>query len=251
MDTAQAGQSNPLEIWKKAAILVVIGTLTSELIACRSDRDHWHRGHHALVSENLEERHPIEISKRSVQIALPISSESSGLSTNQRQRLRNYLTGYLAQGNGPLLVQAPIGSSNEDVTIQAIQTFRDIASETGVPKSNVNWQPYHSSSGSGAPIKLAYRAYKAHPPECGIWPDDMARDDENRPYAEFGCATQQNLAVAIENPRDLVHPRGQTPRSSERRSVTWDKYVKGESVISEQSPNEAGAISDIASGGGG
>ncbi|MGI9379629.1 MAG: CpaD family pilus assembly lipoprotein, partial [Methyloligellaceae bacterium] len=87
--------------------------------------------------------------------------------------------------------------------------------------------------------------YVAVGPECGLWPDDLAHDPENRPYSEFGCATQRNLAAAIDNPRDLIEPRGTTPRSSERRSRAWDSYVNGESTVSEKSEDEAGNISEI------
>ena len=37
---------------------------------------------------------------------------------------------------------------------------------------------------------------------------------ENRPYWNFGCATQRNLAAMVDNPADLVQPRGEAPAYS-------------------------------------
>ncbi len=51
---------------------------------------------------------------------------------------------------------------------------------------------------------------------CGLWPADLGPSNdmkhfENQPYYNLGCATQQNLAAMVENPADLVQPRGETP----------------------------------------
>lgn len=49
----------------------------------------------------------------------------------------------------------------------------------------------------------------------------------NVPYPNLGCANQRNLAVMVANPADLLGPRTETARSSERRDQVWGKYVKG------------------------
>ena len=42
-------------------------------------------------------------------------------------------------------------------------------------------------------------------------PTRSANTTENRNYFAFGCATQQNLAAIVDNPLDLLYPRGLTP----------------------------------------
>jgi pilus assembly protein CpaD len=49
----------------------------------------------------------------------------------------------------------------------------------------------------------------------------------NLPYPNLGCANQRNLAVQIANPADLLGPRSETARASDRRDQVWNKYVKG------------------------
>jgi pilus assembly protein CpaD len=68
----------------------------------------------------------------------------------------------------------------------------------------------------------------AQPPECGNWPTNLAYEPENLPYPNFGCATQRNFGAQIANPADLLGPRSETARSSERRDQMWSKYIRGE-----------------------
>ena len=53
---------------------------------------------------------------------------------------------------------------------------------------------------------------------------------ENQPYWNLGCASQRNLAAMVDNPADLVQPRGETPAYTMRRTTVLDKYRQGEST---------------------
>ena len=87
---------------------------------------------------------------------------------------------------------------------------------------------------------------------CGLWPYDLGPSYdpgltylENRPYWNFGCASQRNLAAMVDNPADLVQPRRETPPWAARRSVAIDKYRKGESPSGKYDGYAAGKISDL------
>jgi pilus assembly protein CpaD len=90
----------------------------------------------------------------------------------------------------------------------------------------------------------------AVPPDCPDWSENIARDPQNMPFTNMGCATQRNLAVAVANPRDLIDPRGETPRASERRDVVWSKYVNGQPTISKRDAAEHANASEISPIGG-
>ena len=63
------------------------------------------------------------------------------------------------------------------------------------------------------------------PASAGRWPEDMlANTTDNKHYANFGCASQNNLAAQIANPGDLIAPRGMTSIDAERRSVVIEAY---------------------------
>ena len=80
------------------------------------------------------------------------------------------------------------------------------------------------------PSGLAYQRSVAVPPPCDQWTEDVGRNEARIPYPNWGCATQRNLALMVDNARDLHQPQEEDPRSSERRSVTWSAYVGSSSA---------------------
>ena len=68
-----------------------------------------------------------------------------------------------------------------------------------------------------ASIKINYPRSPREAGPCGLWPHDLGPSfdrnyNENQPYWNLGCATQRNLAAMVDNPADLVQPRGEDPR---------------------------------------
>ncbi len=49
----------------------------------------------------------------------------------------------------------------------------------------------------------------------------------------------------IDNPADLVQPRGEVPAYTARRSTVLDKYRKGESTATVYPKEDQGKISDV------
>ena len=49
----------------------------------------------------------------------------------------------------------------------------------------------------------------------------------------------------VENPADLVQPRGETPTYTNRRSVAMEKYRKGENPSATYTGYDTGKISDL------
>jgi len=49
----------------------------------------------------------------------------------------------------------------------------------------------------------------------------------------------------VENPADLVQPRGEIPAYTPRRTVVLDKYRKGESTPTTFNNDDKGKLSDI------
>jgi pilus assembly protein CpaD len=97
---------------------------------------------------------------------------------------------------------------------------------------------------------MNYSKLSADAGPCGQWPADLgpsidSKDFTNRPYWNLGCATQRNLAAMVDNPADLVQPRGEAPAYTGRRSVAIDKYRKGESPAGAYEGYDKGKISDL------
>ncbi len=60
---------------------------------------------------------------------------------------------------------------------------------------------------------------------------------------------QHNLAAMVANPRDLIEPRGMTPRDSQRRDVIMDKYIRGDTTVANKSKDERAKVSEVKGGG--
>ena len=242
MNTALEHITGPNFDLTKVSRVVMASIVVLILVGCKHDEARRDDHFSGLVSSELEDRHPIEVTNKSRSMKVPVSRSMNGLSYRQQNRVAGFVRDFRASDQGRLYVSAPSGSSDEVAVFNAVNSIRNIANANGVSPSSI---AVRSSYSGGRSITLSYKRYVAQGPECGFWVENLARDPENVPHSEFGCATQRNLAAALADPRDLIEPRGTTPRSSERRSVTWDKYVKGESTIAQKSQQEASGISDI------
>src|SRR5262245_51108219 len=75
-----------------------------------------------------------------------------------------------------------------------------------------------------ATVRLSYPKIAAVAGPCGMWPKDLGPSidnpgyNENKPYYNFGCATQRNLAAMAENPADLEPPQPASPGHTMHRT---------------------------------
>ena len=149
-----------------------------------------------------------------------------------------------------LMVRAPSGGNDDAGSMRAFEDVRKAFRQAGIDSDTVLLETYYVRPGQPAPLRLSYLQYVAKAPDCPDWSENVSRDPQNMPYPNLGCATQRNLAVAVADPRDLMGPRAETPRASERRDAMWDKYVKGEPTISKRDPSEHSTVSDVIPAGG-
>lgn len=83
------------------------------------------------------------------------------------------------------------------------------------------------------PVRLSFRAVEAKVlSRCGQWPDDLASGGtldgwQNRPWRNFGCASQTMLAVQVADPRDLAGPAATTPPDAALRQHAFDALRQG------------------------
>ena len=170
---------------------------------------------------DASQRHPIIVSQKPSTLDLAVHRGSQGLSPRQRADLVEFASRYRASdaGDSRLIISAPSGGANEVASMHAVQDIRRLLEGEGFGEASIAVEAYAADGRSGSPIRVSYLKYVADAPECGSWPTNLARDPGNVPYANFGCATQRNLAVQIANPADLLGPRTMTGRSSERRDV--------------------------------
>ena len=198
------------------------------------------------VPLSYRERHPIVVQRAAEMVTLPVGIRGGRLVAADRTLIADFVRGYRSEGDGPLLVLAPSGSANETAAAYTVREVRAVLADLGLA-GRVAVRSYAVDDPDAAPpVKIAYERLKAIAGQCGFWPEDLSGDAENRDYWNFGCATQRNLAAQIDNPRDLIAPRRQTPRDSMRRATVFEKYRKGEDSSTQSNDSDKGNISEVA-----
>jgi pilus assembly protein CpaD len=175
----------------------------------------------AVGLSNAELRHPIGFTPRNESLDIEVPPGAEGLSPNQYVDVYRFLHRYRREAAGRLVISAPTRGRDQAAIEHSLQEIQRQVAEAGI-----DYRLVHGARAGGTPfIKLAYRRPVAVPPSCGDWTEDVARNEARIPYPNWGCATQRNLAVMVDNARDLGQPQAEDPRPSERRSVSWSAYI--------------------------
>ena len=223
---------------------IALGLLAATALAgCRHDIGAPQVAGWSMVDPS--QRHPIIVSQQPQTMQLRVAAGANGLSPRQRADVLEFADRSRARdaGNSRLLIQAPGGGANEIAAMHAVGEVRQILSDMGFSESSIAVEAYHADGHSDAPVRVSYLRYVAEAPVCGYWPTNLADQRDNANYPNFGCANQHNLAVSVANPADLIGPRTESDRNSERRDVVWDKYNKGEWTGAKKSDDDRERLS--------
>ena len=184
------------------------------------------------VPDDYRTNHPIIVAEKERTVDLPVASGDRRLSISMRETVRGAAQSYNSNASGAIRIMVPVGSVNAGAASVLSTQVADVLRKEGVPGDRILSSPYQvSSPEDAAPIRIAFMAVTASTGECGRWPEDMlANTTENKHWANFGCASQNNLAAQIANPGDLIAPRGMTPIDPERRSTVIEAYRKNGAI---------------------
>jgi pilus assembly protein CpaD len=203
------------------------------------------------VPPDYRMRHPITLSEADRTLEVFIGSNRGALNPTQRAELLAFAQNWRHEATGGVVVDLPAGTSNERSAAEAMHEIRSILNASGVPADGVVVRGYHPPAGKLATIRVTYPRIAAQAGPCGLWPEDIGpsfnRDYfENQQYWNLGCSSQRNLAAMVEDPADLVQPRGETPAYTMRRTTVVEKYRTGNSPATIYPNNNAAKISDFA-----
>lgn len=191
------------------------------------------------------DRHVIAVEQTSERLEIVVAAGDSSLSSKSRADLQALAGRYLRFGHGALILSAPAGGANAAAAETIAQQAHASLVEAGVSYAAVAASTYDAVGESEAPVVVAFARFEAHAPECApLWAQDLAHQSNNQPWGSFGCATQANLAALVEDPHDLLAPRGEDPRSADRRTTVLEAYAAGEVTHAERSEQEHVAVSD-------
>jgi len=190
-----------------------------------------------VATQDVNERHPIEVEKARATLALNVPGNAQGLNVYQKDRVRHFIADWRNYGSGQIVV----AGNNRG----ALLDIRDLLVERRVPIGAVQVVTY----GVDQPgVKLSFARYVAEGPKCGKFPTDLGKDPNNTEYENFGCAAQHNLAAMIDNPKDLVGPRDQADwTDGDRRDFIYRAWWAGKDTGGDvEKVNKSGTVSDVA-----
>lgn len=189
--------------------------------------------------------HTITVTEAGARMYVAFGANDTVLSPRDRAAIANFAGDYLRAGHGAVIMSTPSGGGNANAAGIMAQQTRMALTESGVPYAAIAGATYEASGSNAAPIVLTFTRFEATAPACTpLWQQDLAHQSNNRPWASFGCATQANLAAMIEDPHDLLEPRGQDPRDAQRRSTVLDAYRQGNQTHADRSDDERATVSN-------
>jgi pilus assembly protein CpaD len=205
----------------------------------------------ASVPTDYRLRHPIAIEEANRSIVLFVGHGRGGLSASQRADVMGLAQVWVREGTGAIVADVPVDTPNARAAATSFQEVRSLLAAGGVPPRGITMRPYHPDDPrTFPPIRLSYPRIAAVAGPCGLWPEDLGPNildkgyNANKPYYNFGCATQRNLAAMVDNPADLVQPRPESPAYTTRRTAGFEKYRKGETTATAYPDSDKAKLSD-------
>jgi pilus assembly protein CpaD len=187
------------------------------------------------VPDDYRQRHPIAIHEGDRSVVIFVGHARGGLSGSQRADVLGLAQNWLREGTGAIVADVPVDTPNARAAADSFREIKSLLAAAGIPSRGITVRRYHPDDvRTLATIRLSYPKIAAVAGPCGLWPEDLGPSifnsayNENKPYHNFGCATQRNLAAMVDNPADLVQPRPETPAYTIRRSAAFEKYRKGD-----------------------
>jgi len=219
-----AGHGNPV------ARLVAVAGLAALLGGCYQ---HTSVAQETRYPSDYRERHPITLREGDRAVEIFVGRNRGGLTPAQRADVLSFAQEWRREATSGVIIDVPRAGASARAAADSMREVHSILAASGVPAKAVYVRGYRPAPAALASIKLRYSKLMAEAGPCGVWPKDLGPSAEgddfsNHPYWNLGCAMQHNLAAMIDNPSDLVQPRGDVPAYEGRRSVAFDKYRKGE-----------------------
>lgn len=205
-----------------AARVVLLAAIAAALLTGCARRDSVTVG---SVPDDYRTNHPIIVAEQEEKIDLPVGVGDNAMSPIQRTALDGYMAHYEQSAGAPVTILYPAGSANAvAASLVAADVARHIHSR-GVAGGRVVSMPYEAGAPEASPpIRVSYRRMKASTGQCGRWPEDISNTVDNKHYANFGCAYQNNLAAQMANPADLLGPRAPGDIDAENRGDALTDY---------------------------
>jgi pilus assembly protein CpaD len=205
----------------------------------------------ASIPDDYRLRHPIAVQEADQSIVIFVGHARGGLSASQRTDVMGLAQTWLHESTGAIIADLPTDTVNARAAADSLREIQVLLASAGVPPRGLSVRRYTPQDPRQmATIRLSYPRISAIAGPCGLWPEDIGPSMknkgyyENKPYHNFGCAYQRNMAAMVDNPADLVQPRSETASYTTRRSAAFEKYRKATPTTTTYPEAEKAKLSD-------
>ena len=223
-------------------MLALVGAASLTLTACANNRVV--TANHAV---DWRDAHPITLVEGERTIDIFAAGAGGTVGVRQLADIRAFATEYQRSGHGPLYMAVPQANRLADKSLGSI---REALMAGGVTPVRASYQTA-GGPGSVAPVKLTFARLEAKvASRCGLWPSDLNGNGgtldswSNRPWENYGCATQQMMAAQVADPLDLVRSRPESAGDPMRRANVVLVYRQG-LPTAVQYPDAAAKINSV------
>ena len=178
----------------------------------------------SIVNDDYRENHPIVLATQPETLDVFTVQSGTGLTAPTVGRVHEFAAKHVKTGQSQISVLLPRGGTYDGQSQHALDGIRKELLAGGA-RGNIAVGSYPVANPAlAAPVRLSFDTLKAKVAStCGQWPADLASGSSlegwnNRPYWNYGCATQSILAAQVDDPRDLASPRAETPPDTNMRT---------------------------------
>ena len=188
----------------------------------------------------------LEVERARYRHSIHFETDSAELSAMEQERLLTFLQTVAPSQHDTLVIEGHADERASDLynlelasrRITSVGAFLDEHGFDGIAvRASAFGERVPATEGSDPEawqqnrrVELVLERHLVELPPCPDWSRQSGLDYSNLPGSNFGCATQTNLGLMIDNPGDLVRGRKLAPASGIHAAESIVRYRTGEVV---------------------
>ncbi len=170
-------------------------------------------------------RHPIVVVADTPTLDLALADDPYMARPPVHLQAMRFMTKYKQEGKGPITVWVQSSPGNQRLIAARLKMLRSVAHQAGLHPEALRVRERPRAAEYRGAMTLSYDRVAAVGPACGDWSENTANNPDKLPYANFGCASQRNLAAMAARPTDFVFPAPEVERGGEKRSSAYKSFT--------------------------
>ena len=147
-------------------------------------------------------------------VRVPVAQQ--GLTGEEALEFDGFVRDYLNRGRRALTIKAG-GKGN----LSGAEQVRNLLVNSGIRAREISVTEAGFSSGD---VIVSFSAHKIQVPECGDWSSAPTFTPRGQHHSNYGCATQRNLGLMVQDPGDLLKAKTMSPGDGEHAAGVIRNY---------------------------